>query len=465
MVLSVAAVTLVGCGGFPGSGEDPFEDEPMNTTELETDCNALFGVSCETFNGHYIKAPEAQRGQWFGNLLRVDGDTLVVGTPRDDTAGAGVNGDFDEALAGSGAVWVYVRGGDGWSLQARIKEERPLGLAGFGRVTAIDGDILAVTAVGAHDDDLASGVVEVYHRSGATWTHEATLSIDETTTAGRFAESLAVDGNFVVAGSPGDGASTSRGEDDTLEDAGAVHVFERSPSGVWAQHAYVKAPTISGGAEFGKAVAMEDGLLAVSAGEGMEAGGGETLGGVYLYELSGNSWGVVGVLDTSGSSFLDVDGRRVIAERGSNADIYIERDGTWSLEGSLRPRFASSHTGVDRAVALEGDLAFVSVPYDQRSGSGLNVPGETSVYYWGDRGNVNIFRRTGSDWNWIALLMRRHVGDNAQERFGQSIAVEDGVLFVGAPGEDSGASGIDGDETDESVLDAGAVFTYRVSEP
>ncbi|NIW25308.1 MAG: hypothetical protein GWN29_12475, partial [Gammaproteobacteria bacterium] len=51
----------------------------------------------------------------------------------------------------------------------------------------------------------------------------------------------------------------------------------------------------------------------------------------------------------------------------------------------------------------------------------------------------------------------------AYDEFGSTLSLSrDGrLLAIGARGEDSGATGIDGDQTDNSVTEAGAVYLFR----
>jgi hypothetical protein len=54
-------------------------------------------------------------------------------------------------------------------------------------------------------------------------------------------------------------------------------------------------------------------------------------------------------------------------------------------------------------------------------------------------------------------------GGAFQFSFGASVALQGDTLVVGAPGESSGASGVNGDQTDSSVPAAGAVYVFTRS--
>jgi hypothetical protein len=49
----------------------------------------------------------------------------------------------------------------------------------------------------------------------------------------------------------------------------------------------------------------------------------------------------------------------------------------------------------------------------------------------------------------------------AGDGFGWSVALDGNTLAVGAPGEASSATGINGTQTDNSAVISGAVYVYR----
>ncbi len=51
----------------------------------------------------------------------------------------------------------------------------------------------------------------------------------------------------------------------------------------------------------------------------------------------------------------------------------------------------------------------------------------------------------------------------ADDRFGASVALDGNTLVVGTPGEDSNAIRINGNQTDNSTGESGAVYVYRAN--
>ena len=76
-------------------------------------------------------------------------------------------------------------------------------------------------------------------------------------------------------------------------------------------------------------------------------------------------------------------------------------------------------------------------------------------------GVVYVFRAVGATWSLEATL--GPPSPDANDAFGASLAWVGGALAVGCPGDDSGASGVDGDPSDDAMSNAGAVYLFRPS--
>ena len=120
---------------------------------------------------------------------------------------------------------------------------------------------------------------------------------------GDFGSSIAVSGNTLAVGSPGDASSATgiNGNEDgtSAPGAGAVHVFIRS-GGKWSQQAYLKASNTRTNTLFGSAVALSgDTLVVGSGGEQSNAKGVNNdqtstvapfAGAAYVFTRAGTSW-------------------------------------------------------------------------------------------------------------------------------------------------------------------------------
>ena len=200
----------------------------------------------------YVKASNTGDFDTFGNAVALsgDGNTLAVGAPGEASSGTGVGSTPDELAGGSGAAYVYSRGGSTWSQQAFVQASNTGSNDSFGNALALSGDgntlavgapmedgsgLGAVGTAGAVYDDLAAdaGAAYVYTRSGGTWSTQTFVKASNTGSGDQFgwALTLSDDGNTLAVGArmedgvvtgigtaPGDGIVTSK-------DAGAVYLY------------------------------------------------------------------------------------------------------------------------------------------------------------------------------------------------------------------------------------------------
>jgi hypothetical protein len=126
--------------------------------------------------------------------------------------------------------------------------------------------------------------------------------------------------------------------------------------------------------------------------------------------------------------------------------------------------FKASNTGAgDRfgnsvALSADGGTLAVAAHSEGSNATGINGNEADNSAIWA--GAVYVFIRTGSTWSLQAYVKASNTG--ADDRFGASVALSsDGnMLAVGANGEASNATGINGNEADNSASDAGAVYVF-----
>ena len=70
-----------------------------------------------------------------------------------------------------------------------------------------------------------------------------------------------------------------------------------------------------------------------------------------------------------------------------------------------------------------------------------------------------VFTRSDSQWSQQAYVKASNTDDS--DLFGTSVALSGDTLAVGASGENSKATGIDGDQSDNSLNNAGATYTFQ----
>jgi hypothetical protein len=142
--------------------------------------------------------------------------------------------------------------------------------------------------------------------------------------------------------------------------------------------------------------------------------------------------------------------------------VYTRTGSTWStLPARLTAASAGSGDDFGDTVALSGDGSLLAVGATLEDSKATGVDGDASDNSASDSGAVYLFARSGTAWTQHAYVKASNTG--AADNFGRSLALStDGsTLAVGTTSEDSKATGIGGDDSDNSDGNAGAVYVYH----
>ena len=207
----------------------------------------------------YLKAANAGAEDLFGRSVAIDGDTIVVGAPYEDSSASGnLN---DNGANNSGAAYVFTRSGTSWTQQAYLKAGN-IGLGDqFGYAVALSGATLVAGAPG----EGGSGAVYVFTSGGATWTQQAYLKAANAGTGDYFGAFVAIDGDILAVGAPGEASGNPADpNDNSAPNAGAAYVFTRSGA-TWTQRGYLKAANVQAEDLFGTSTAISGDTVVVGA--------------------------------------------------------------------------------------------------------------------------------------------------------------------------------------------------------
>ncbi|MEW6158046.1 MAG: cadherin domain-containing protein [Verrucomicrobiota bacterium] len=392
----------------------------------------------------YVKASNPGTDDFFGFAVAISGDTLVIGAHREDSASTGINGNQTNGnAADAGAVYVFVRANGTWRQQAYLKASNTDPGDNFGYAVAVSGDTIVVGA--RWEDALATGVnssgqigngapdagaAYVFVRTGETWTQQAYLKASNTDAGDNFGNSVAISGNTIVVGAPGEG-STATGingnqSDDTGFATGAAYVFVRTGSS-WRQQAYLKASNTGDGDSFGASVAISGDSVVVSA-------PGER----------SNATGVNG--DQSDNS----------APSSGAAYVFVRQDEIWRQQAYLKASNTGANDSFGAAVAIDGNTAVIAASREDSNAVGVN--GNQSNDNAQDAGAAYVFVRSGEIWSQQAYLKASNT--EPTDFFGFAIALSGDRVVIGAYQEDSNATGIGGDENDNNASSSGAAYVF-----
>lgn len=411
------------------------------------DENAIYPITIDpTFSLNqqaYLKASNTGNDDNYGISVALSGDTIVIGADEEDSSSSGINGDeSDNSLIASGAAYVYVRNGGTWSQQAYLKASNPGESDGFGSSLAISGDTIVVGSVGEssdangvdgdQNDESAptSGAAYVFVREGTTWRQQAYLKASNSDTGDEFATSLAISGDTIVVGALGEESAAQaingNQDDNTTLQAGAAYVFTRRGE-TWSQEAYLKPSNTGDFDSFGNAVAISEDTL------------------------------VVGALNES-SSASGVNGEENDDSMLSSGAAYVfqRNNGVWSQQAYLKASNTEAFDTFGNDVSISGNTIVVSSPEEDSATQGVN--GDQSSEAAPESGAAYIFIREGVTWTQQAYLKASNT--EATDNFGARVAISGENVVIGASFETSNATGIDGDQDDNSADSAGAAYLF-----
>jgi hypothetical protein len=458
----------------------------------------------------YLKAGNngGVTGDFFGVSVAISGDTVVVGATGEDSSSTGVNSTPNESTPNSGAAYVFTRSGTTWSQQAYLKASNPGQDDRFGWSVAVSGDTVVVGAwyedsstTGANsvpnESARNSGAAYVFFRSGTTWSQQAFLKASNTGADDSFGWSVAASGDTVLVAAKAE-SSNSPGVNGTSNEnapaSGAAYVFTRIGT-TWSQQAFLKASNISWFDQFGYSLAVEGDTIVVGAyREGSSTTGVNSTpnesaydsGAAYVFVRSGTTWSQQAYLKASNPEPSDyfgtsvaISGNTVVigaseedssargvngiqtnnnVDRSGAAYVFVRNGTTWSQQAYLKASNTGTFHYFGYSVAVSGNTVVVGAYGEASNTTGVNSTPNASM---SSAGAAYVFTRSGTTWSQQAYLKSSNTGIGDQ--FGISVAASGDLVVVGAYGESSSTTGVNGSQTNDNAERAGAAYVFSRS--
>ncbi len=241
-----------------------------------------------------------------------------------------------------------------------------------------------------------------------------------------FAVSVATQDDSALVGAPGDGDST-----------GSLHAYERR-GGRWTPVQTLSPPELSPGDGFGHAVDVSADVAVVGLPHDDDLA--TDSGAVWVLRRQDGRWVPETKLTASDGTGLDffgwsvaIDGDVIVvgslfdddvATDCGAAYVFHREDGAWVEQQKLVADDAGRSDRFGTAVAVSDKRIVVGAP-------------------WADAyaGAAYVYRFALDRWEPEARLVAYQA--DSRDRFGSAVAVGDGVVIVGAPGDDGGREALD----------------------
>jgi hypothetical protein len=306
----------------------------------------------------------------FGASVVIDGDTIWIGAPGDDTAGAN-----------AGAVYGFSKDGRGWRLGEMLSPNDTGPGQAFGSSLALDTADPGTLVVGSPGDSEVSsegGAVYTFVRDHfGAWVQEEKHTVAGIPAGSRLGTALDIDSEIIVAGAPYESNALGAG-------VGNAYVFERDRDSQW-QFAEKLTP----------------GFASTEAGFGMS---------------------------------VDVDGDQVILGApypgseliAGSAFIFIRAgENGWFQRQELQSPSSEEGDHFGSGVALYGELAAVGSPRDGTAPDSGTPFGHVATF-------MDSYEVKAQLGGWYAVEEFTAPGPKPEDRFGGEILFHNDRLLVGA---------------------------------
>jgi len=189
-------------------------------------------------------------------------------------------------------------------------------------------------------------------------------------------------------------------------------------------------------------------------------------GGSVIYGLSaaisrdGRTLAVTSIFEDSAAVGIDGDGADNSALDAGAVYVFAQGDAGWTQQAYVKASNTESSDQFGYSVALSGDGNTLAVGANLEASSATGVNGDQDDNSVLGAGAVYVFIRDGATWSQQAYVKASNA--EAGDVFGYQVGLSfDGnTLAVAAQGEDSAASGVNFDETNNDAGGAGAAYVF-----
>lgn len=370
-----------------------------------------------TVESHKIAAGDGAAEDEFGYVVAVDQGVVAVGAPDDDDNGLG-----------SGSAYLY-NAATGIQIAKLTASDGAAGDA-FGFSVALGGGLVAVGAVRDNHNGVASGSAYLFDAS--TGSQLAKLTPSDGAAGDEFGFAVALDGGVVAVG--------AKRDDDNGADSGSVYLFSAATG---LQLGKLVANDAAANDNFGEAVALDGGIVAIGAHGDWD--NGPLSGSAYLFDVAtGTQLRKLLANDGASNDFfgsaIDIDNGVVAVGAWAKSVVFDHSGAAYTFDAAtgvqiarLVPSDAHDRDNFGRTVSIDNGVVAIGAHQDDDNGFNSG-----SAYLFEGLANIQLDKLLASD---------GAVGD----LFGSSVAIANGVVVVGAIGDDDNGS------------DSGSVYLFGPS--
>jgi hypothetical protein len=375
----------------------------------------LMGLPAMATDSVKIFGSDSAAGDDFGYSVDISAEYAVIGAYYHTVT-----------TSAQGAAYVYKKtGSNAWIFNAKLVASDPWPQVEFGKSVAIDSDRIIVGSPQDNDYGTSSGSAYVFKLDGGNWVQEGKLTPADPGPNQNFGNAVDISGVVAIVG--------AYGNQDLGNDTGAAYIFDKSGA-MWLQRAKLTPLEAEAGAQFGISVSLDSDVAVIGAHGALDLG--NFTGAAYVYRKNGAAWIEESRLTPQDATEQMHFGRAVAVEGGvvavgafgadegrGAAYVFTKPSAGWTQSSRL---IASDRELGDRfgaTVSINGTMLFAGAPDSHISFDGM--------------GAVYAFQSTGDSWEYYGKYWDS--AGAAADALGTSIGSASGMMIAGIPFNDETA--------------------------
>lgn len=365
------------------------------------------GIHSQDWGEQILNQPNTGTSYSFGFSVAIDGDYAVIGSPGE--------------TEWTGSAHIYKKNDEGiWIYHQRIEDHIRRGLDNFfGYAVAIEGDYIFVSVYKDRIDEdryekIAGSVIVFKKDANDVWNPIQKIRSSDIRIGDEFGIDIAVEGNFLVVGATNQ--DYDENDDNSINGAGAVYVFERNNNDVYNQVQKLIPSNRDSQDNIGKSVGIS---------------------GDYIIFSSKN--------DTDAANANPIAGNgSVFVFKRDNIGVWNETQKIKPINGVNYSRFAFED------ISIFGDYIAVGA-------TGIEHLENNNWHY----GFVYLFKKDNNDvWNETQILRIPNTAYN----FGYEVVLDHNRLLISAPNSNVSRDGDTNYNVGKSYLFTRNVDDYLLTE-
>jgi hypothetical protein len=333
-----------------------------------------------------------------------------------------------------------------WTNISFLKASTPVANSFMGGSCAVYGNI---AVLGASSENSNTGAVYIFSKNTTTGVWSQQQKLVGAASGDNFGFSVSLYNDTLVVGAYSLGSDTVGEYVNIYRLSGTTWNLERNITNP------NPTPAPAPGDNFGYAVSVYNNTLAICA-PGYTTSPGNSEGAVYIYTRSGTTWTLqtpitnspalqnnryawsVSLYETTMA--VGVQFESTTAANSGAVYIYTGSGASWTRQQIIKASTPVGSSGFGNSVALYGDILAVGT-----LGSITN--------------GAYAFTRSGTTWTQRQILTPTTPGTATAAGFGNTVAIYDTIIVVGARFDNGNATGVNGTNT-STLTGAGAAYAY-----